>query len=184
MDRNIVLRIYIMGDTCMIDRDNIIRDSALIVAKLMAASAVTAPKAKGIDNIVVKILDKKEELEQLAKKMEELAPKYGGFFARDADNVRKSDAIVLIGCKVVDIGVKQPDEIPYDVNVVLAAINLGIAIGSAVKTASIHNVDNRIMYTIGIAAKNMGLIEADIAMGIPLSIKGKNIYFDRKWPKK
>lgn len=168
----------------MIDRDDIIKDSAVIVAKLMAASAITAPKAKGIDNIVVKILDRNEELEQLAEKMEELAPKYGGFFARDAGNVRNSEAIILIGCRVVDIGVKQPEEIPYDVNVVLAAINLGIAVGSAVKTASIHNIDNRIMYTIGIAAKALGIINADIVIGIPLSVKGKNIYFDRKWPKK
>lgn len=168
----------------MIDRDNIIRDSVIIVAKLMATSAITAPKAKGIDNIVVRILDKSEELEKLAEKMKELAPKYGEFFARDAENVRNSEAVVLIGCTIVDIGVKQLDEIPYDINVVLATLNLGIAIGSAVKTASIHNIDNRIMYTIGIAAKLTGIINADIVVGIPLSIKGKNIYFDRKWSKK
>ncbi|HIQ02925.1 MAG TPA: ferredoxin, partial [Desulfurococcales archaeon] len=68
-------------------------------------------------------------------------------------------------------------------NLVMALLNLGIALGSAVKTAGIHNVDNRIMYTIGYAAQRKGLMKADIIIGIPLSAKGKNIYFDRKWPK-
>jgi hypothetical protein len=53
---------------------------------------------------------------------------------------------------------------------------------SAVKTASIHNVDNRIMYTIGVAAKKLGLLDADVILGIPLSATSKNIYFDRVWP--
>ena len=59
-------------------------------------------------------------------------------------------------------------------------IDLGIALGSAVKVASDLNVDNRIMYSIGLAAKKMNLLEADEIQGIPLSIKGKNIFFDRK----
>jgi len=42
------------------------------------------------------------------------------------------------------------------------------------------NVDNRIMYRIGTAAKRLNqLPEATVIMGIPLSAKGKNIYFDR-----
>ncbi|MDI3312576.1 MAG: DUF2148 domain-containing protein, partial [Thermoanaerobacterium sp.] len=58
-------------------------------------------------------------------------------------------------------------------------IDLGIAIGSAVKTASMLNVDNRIMYRIGISAKRLNLIDGEIVVGIPLSATGKNIYFDR-----
>jgi uncharacterized ferredoxin-like protein len=50
-----------------------------------------------------------------------------------------------------------------------------------VKTASILNVDNRIMYRVGTAAMKLGLMpEATIIMGIPISAKGKSIYFDRK----
>jgi uncharacterized ferredoxin-like protein len=64
----------------------------------------------------------------------------------------------------------------------MSLVNLGIAVGSAVKTASIHNVDNRIMYTIGVAAKRLGLLDADVILGIPLSATSKNIYFDRVWP--
>jgi uncharacterized ferredoxin-like protein len=56
---------------------------------------------------------------------------------------------------------------------------MGIALGSAVKTASLLNVDNRIMYRVGVVAREMGLIDADFAMGIPLSATSKSIYFDR-----
>jgi uncharacterized ferredoxin-like protein len=60
------------------------------------------------------------------------------------------------------------------------AIDLGIALASAVKLASELNVDNRMMYTIGAAAKKLGLLDSDVIIGIPLSVSGKNIYFDRK----
>ncbi len=173
----------IIEDGIMIERDDLIRETIINAAKFMAISAITAPKARGIDNIVVKILDKREELIKLADKMEELASLYGEFFLRDADNVRNSDAVLLIGCKIVDIGVHKPGEMKYDPNLVLSVLNLGIAIGSAVKTASILNIDNRIMYRAGLAAQLLGMLEADIVIGIPLSARGKNIYFDRKWPK-
>jgi len=53
-------------------------------------------------------------------------------------------------------------------------------LGSAVKIASVLNVDNRIMYRVGAAALKLKLLsEATVIMGIPISAKGKNIYFDR-----
>ncbi|HIQ03246.1 MAG TPA: ferredoxin, partial [Desulfurococcales archaeon] len=131
----------------MIGESEALRDGVLDVAKLMAVAAKTAPKARGIDNIKILILNRREELEELAKSMEELAEKYGAFFKRDADNVRNSDVVVLIGATVVDLGLKTPEDYIADINLVMALLNLGIALGSAVKTAGIHNVDNRIMYT-------------------------------------
>jgi uncharacterized ferredoxin-like protein len=56
---------------------------------------------------------------------------------------------------------------------------MGIALGSAVRTAGLLCADTRIMYRIGVAARRLGLIDADYVMGIPLSATGKNIYFDR-----
>jgi uncharacterized ferredoxin-like protein len=59
-------------------------------------------------------------------------------------------------------------------------LDLGIAIASAAKTASALDVDNRIMYRVGTAARRLNLLpEASVIMGIPISAKGKNIYFDR-----
>ena len=161
-------------------KESIVKESVAIAAKLMGASAITAPKAKGIDNVVVGVISEEKELKKLADEMRSLAVEYGSFFARDADNVENSDAVLLVGCKIVDIGIKQPKELEYDVNLVLNIINLGIAIGSAVKTASLLNVDNRVMYSIGIAAKKLGVLDADIILGIPLSVRAKSIYFDRR----
>lgn len=168
----------------MKDVPEVIREGVLGVAKLMAISAMTAPKARGVNNVVVKILESKEELEVLAKAMEEMAPNYGNFLVRDANCIRKSEAVVLIGCKIVDIGLKQPRELEVDVNLAMSLVNLGIAVGSAVKTASLLNVDNRVMYSAGLVAKKLKLIEADIVLGIPLSVTSKNIFFDRVWPPK
>ena len=63
-------------------------------------------------------------------------------------------------------------------------IDLGIAIGSAVKMASDLNMDNRIMASVGRAAAKMGIMKADEVQGIPLSVKGKNIFFDRHDPRR
>jgi uncharacterized ferredoxin-like protein len=47
------------------------------------------------------------------------------------------------------------------------ALNLGIALGSAAKTASLLNVDNRVMYRVGSAAMKLKLLpDAAIIMGI------------------
>lgn len=166
----------------MIDESSAVREALIQVAKLMITSAKTAPKARGVDNIVALILDRREEIERLASKMEELAPQYGDFFKRDADSLRKSDVVVLIGCRIIDLGLKKTEHQRLDPGLVNSLVNLGIALGSAVKTASIHNVDNRIMYSIGEAARLLGLIDADVVYGVPLSARSKNIYFDRIWP--
>ncbi len=166
----------------MIERSDAVKEGVLQVARLMVLSAITAPKGRGVDNVLARILDSREELELLAKTMEELSSEYGDVFARDASNVRRSDAVVLIGCRIADFKLKQPKELEIDLNLAMSLVNLGIAVGSAVKTASIHNVDNRVMYTVGIAARKLGLLDADIILGIPLSVTSKNIYFDRVWP--
>ena len=67
-------------------------------------------------------------------------------------------------------------------NCAMRMTDLGIAIGSAVKTAQIHNVDNRIMYSAGTAAVELGLLgkTCTVAYAIPLSARGKNMFFDRQ----
>lgn len=58
-------------------------------------------------------------------------------------------------------------------------VDFGIALGLAVKTTSLFNVDNRIMYRIGVAALRTKMIESEIAIGVPLAATGKSIFFDR-----
>ncbi len=177
-------------------------DAVVEAAKLMAISARTAPKARGIDDIEIALLEDRGDLERLADKMEEIGRETDrGFFIRDAENIRRSSAVLLIGvrgdrAKELDCGgcgydgceefKKAEKRVKRDYsgpNCALQLIDLGIAVGSAVKTASILNVDNRIMFSAGVAAIKLGMIKCSVALGIPLSAYGKNIYFDRRWPR-
>jgi uncharacterized ferredoxin-like protein len=35
------------------------------------------------------------------------------------------------------------------------------------------------MYTLGAAARKLGLLDCDVVVGIPLAVGGKNPFFDR-----
>jgi uncharacterized ferredoxin-like protein len=67
---------------------------------------------------------------------------------------------------------------------VMRMMDIGVALASAAKTASLLNVDNRVQQRVGAAARAIGLIQAEVVMGIPVSITGKSIYFDRQTPVK
>ena len=58
-------------------------DAVEVVAELMALSALTAPKARGTNPLVVRTMTG-ADLEQLAEEMRRLGEAYGlGFFVRD-----------------------------------------------------------------------------------------------------
>lgn len=141
-------------------------DALLTVARLMVVAARTAPKARGEDSIKAAIITG-TEIAEVAATMEHMGR------VRDAGNVRASGAVVLLGVK---FGTPRDAWINFQAKL----IDLGIALGSAAKVASALNVDNRIMGSIGRAAMSMELLDADEIQGIPLSIKGKSIFFDRK----
>jgi len=167
------------------------KEAVLHVANLMCLAARTAPKARGIDNIVSTVLTDKEK-EALAQKIEGLgkSTERPPTFARDANNVRQADAVVLIGTKIGPVGLNcgfcgfkncQKCE-EARARCAHNSGDLGIAIGSAVSVASSHRVDNRVMYTVGWTSVQRKILgeEVKIALGIPLSASGKNIFFDRK----
>ncbi|MFQ6073728.1 MAG: ferredoxin domain-containing protein [Candidatus Bathyarchaeia archaeon] len=174
------------------------KEGIMQVARLMLISARTAPKAGGVDDILTAIVSDAEK-ERLAVEMEKMAEerKIIGF-KRDAKNVRDSELVVLIGvrgtrkfglncgacgyasCEEFEKAEKRSGQDFVGPTCVYKSLDLGIALGSAAKTAGVLNVDNRIMYRIGTAAKRLNqLPDATVIMGIPLSAKGKNIYFDR-----
>ena len=64
----------------------------------------------------------------------------------------------------------------------LRDIDLGIAIGSAAKTAAIHSIDCRCQTRIAVAARKLGIIHADVAVGLSLSLTHKAVGFDRRFP--
>lgn len=171
-------------------------DAIMTVAKLMELSARTAPKGRGEDFIELKIL-KGEEKDAVGGEMirigeEESSPG----FKRDGQNVIDAELLLMIGlnkhpgletdCKACgydsceEFSSKSVSGSFDGPNCAHRVTDLGIAIGSAVKTASIHNVDNRVMYRAGVAAKRIGSVESNMSYGIPLAATGKNIFFDRK----
>ncbi len=160
------------------------------IADLMCVAARTAPKAKGVDNLVTLIVNGQEKA-QLSAEMRRIAQESGmQFFERDANCIDKAPVVVLLGQKVTPLGVKPCGYCGYADCAACAqgtgicAIStgdLGIAVGSAVNSAAVHHVDNRVMFSAGKAAMNIGLLDqaVKIAYGIPLSITGKSPFFDR-----
>ncbi|MGA3406274.1 MAG: DUF2148 domain-containing protein [Candidatus Bathyarchaeia archaeon] len=182
----------------ILDSKSIESEGLLDAARLMLLSARTAPKSGGIDDVLTLVVLGKEK-DALADEMDKIAEerKISGF-KRDAGNLRNSEATLLIGvrgdrsfslncgacgyetCSEFDQAEKKEGLDFMGPNCIFKSLDLGIALGSAAKTASILNVDSRIMYRIGTAAKRLKLMtEASVIMGIPISAKGKSIYFDR-----
>ncbi len=159
----------------------------------MTIAARTAPKSAGQDFVVTEIL-LEDEVRKLGEAMIAYGERTGKVnFDRDGTNVLNSNAVFLVGLKDADVvnldcgacGAESCIEInTFDgefqgPQCALRHLDMGIALGSAVKVAAMHNVDNRIMYRAGVLARELGQIEADFVMGIPLSVTGKSIYFDR-----
>jgi uncharacterized ferredoxin-like protein len=174
------------------------KEGILETAKLMLVSARTAPKSGGVDDIVLALVYGKEK-DEIATEMKKIGEQRNSKgFLRDSKNLRNSTAVILIGvkgpksfgincgacgypnCKAFDEAEKKQGQDFTGPTCIFKALDMGIALGSAAKTASLLNVDNRIMYRVGTAAKRLGILpEAHVIMGIPLSVSGKSIYFDR-----
>ena len=174
----------------------------LRAAELMMVACRTAPKSGGVDDVETTLVTGKQK-DKIAAEMEKMGDerKLDGF-KRDADNVKRSEALLLVGVNgrkkfsfsCGACGHSTCEEFSRTAvargldfegpSCIFKVLDLGIALGSAVKTASDLNVDNRIMYRAGTAAKRLGYLSAsNVVMGIPISASGKSIYFDRKWPK-
>ncbi|MDW5562202.1 MAG: DUF2148 domain-containing protein [Methanomassiliicoccus sp.] len=176
-----------------------LKETVNFVGNLMELAARTAPKAVGQDFIEAKVLSDDERVavgsDLIAIASERRSPNW----ERDGRNVLDSSAVVLIGLLPhkgagLDCGAcgfkycaefnqRSMNGEFLGPNCSIRMLDLGIALGSAAKVASDMNVDNRIMYRIGVSARRLGLTTSNICHGIPLSATGKNIFFDRQ-PKK
>ncbi len=166
-----------------------------LIADLMAVAARTAPKSAGQDYIVIKVIEG-DRVKALADGMVAYGQRTGKKnFDRDGRNVAGSEVVVLIGLKDARsvnlncgacgsetcsaLAINSHEGEFRGPQCALRLLDMGIALGSAVKMAGLLNADNRIMYRAGVVAREQGLIDADFVMGIPLSATGKSIYFDR-----
>lgn len=164
------------------------------VARFMALSARTAPKSLGQDYLVIEVVTGEGVL-KLAEAMLAFGKETGKKdFDRDGESVRQAPAVFLIGLKDAKplglncgaCGSSRCEEAAAHEGPEFRgpqcfwrAMDMGIALGSAVKTASLFNVDNRVMYRAGVVARKIGLINADVVLGVPLAAAGKNVFFDR-----
>ncbi|MGB9694775.1 MAG: ferredoxin domain-containing protein [Caldisericaceae bacterium] len=160
------------------------KDNSVLIelAEKICVAARTAPKANGRDFIVTAIVYG-DELKLIQDEMRRFGEQKNlQYFVRDASNI-DGRVVVLIGTRLKGEAHGFDDSKGEDLNNHLSsAVDLGIAIGSAVSVAADLRVDNRVMYSIGRAAVNVKLLGEDvkIAYGIPLSVSGKNPFFDRR----
>jgi uncharacterized ferredoxin-like protein len=173
--------------------EDIRAEAVMNVAERMLIAARTAPKARGIDNLVMAIFDH-DGIKSISEKLKEIAARTTGspFLLRDAENILAAQALVVIGTKIASIGLKpcnlcgfenceEKDKHP-NIPCPFNTGDLGIAIGSAVSVAADARVDNRVMFSVSKAVLEMKLLGADvkIAYAIPLSASSKNPFFDRR----
>ncbi|MCL2140297.1 MAG: DUF2148 domain-containing protein [Dehalococcoidia bacterium] len=163
--------------------------AAMQTAEMMSAAARTAPKACGIDLIETLVLDG-DDKDRLTNTMRDIGQATKrAFFVRDAGNIDNCYCVVLIGsgtkprglncglCGSMNCAAAES----VGLTCAMSVNDLGIAIGSAAATAMNQRIDNRVMFSAGVAALKMGLFSSDvkICFSIGLAIKGKNVFFDR-----
>ena len=166
--------------------------AVLDAAARVCAAARTAPKTRGMDGLVTCVLTG-EDKARLSARMRELARTLDyAFFVRDAEIVDAADAVVLLGmtekrrglgagcryCRFRDC----EDCAEKDGLCAWDAVDVGIAVGSAAASAADARVDSRVMFSVGRAAMTLGLPgeQAALVLGLPLSVRGKSPFFDRK----
>lgn len=176
----------------MINEESIREKTARRVAEQMLVAARTAPKGKGENNIVLALIEKKG-IKEISVKLKEMGEESGvGSFVRDADNILSAEVMILLGTRIKALGLKKcglcgfkncaEKNVHKDVPCSFNTGDLGIALGSAVSVAMDNRIDNRIMYTVGQAVLEMGILGEDVKIvyAVPLSISSKNPFFDRK----
>ena len=176
----------------IIDSKKAEEQAVLNLAYKVCAAVRTAPKTRGIDHLETAILtgEDKEKLSAEMRRFGQSLGEAGGSIVRDAGNVDKSGAVVIVGAKYGTRGLGERCGFcgfkdcatcaGAGATCVYTPMDLGIALGSAAALASDNRVDNRIMFSIGKAAALLGLLgEYKLIMGIPLSVSGKSPFFDR-----
>ena len=153
------------------------------------------------------IVDDKPTLKKLADWLRAEGEKHKeAIWYRDADTAEKTDLVLFIGlsgwyppqydCGACGYGTcaeflkarpnhQSPGSADWQFSgpiCQLRCIDLGIAVGSAAKAASLNNVDARCQTRIAAGARHLGIIQADVAVALSMSVSHKNIFFDKKMP--
>lgn len=175
----------------MIKEEDINKEYILSVAKAMAVAARTAPKARGIDNLLIRILEK-EEIEKVSERLKKDYEETGQeFLLRDSENILSAPYILLIATKTMPLGLdcgycgfptcEAKTQCSKNIPCFFNSEDLGLAVGSACSVCADHRIDSRVMFSAGNASIKAGLVEDCLqCLAISLSATSKNPFFDRK----
>lgn len=153
------------------------------------------------------ILEDRETLSRLAGWLRARGNKLRGpIWFRDADTTEKLDLVLFVGlakwypplydCRACGYATcaeflraapahrtaeAEDREFPGPI-CQLRCVDLGITVGSAAKIASLNNIDTRCPTRIAAAARHLGVVQADLAVALSMSVRHKNIFFDKRMP--
>ena len=156
----------------------------------------------------VRLIDDRGTLDRISGWLRERGVRLGNpIWVRDADTAARTDQILFIGLAnwyppVYDCGACGFATCAEFMNAMPAerkkagaedwefagpicqirCVDLGVAVGSAAKEASAHGVDTRCQTRTAAAARHLGIIHADLAVGLAMSVSHKNVFFDRTMP--
>ena len=163
---------------------------AAITAPKSGGQLFLAGKHNFLETVIV---EDKQKLRELAAWMRARgAERREAIWFRDADVAEAIDAVLLVGladwyppnydcgacgyatCAEFLHATKQLRDDSAELEFAgptcnLRDIDLGIVVGSAAKTAALHSVDCRCQTRIAVAARKLGVIHADVAVGLSLS---------------
>lgn len=152
------------------------------------------------------IVDERETLASLAAWMRRRAQeRQEAIWLRDAEVAERVDAVLFIGLKDAyppnyDCGAcgfatcveflratavqrRASARLEFEGPLcTLRAVDLGVAVGSAAKSAALYSIDARCQTRIAVAARHLGVIESQLAVALSLSLTHKSIGFDLPLP--
>ena len=158
------------------------RAGALAAARIILASAVTAPRLGGVGEVVINLIEEPAVLEELALTMEDLSSENPAwsFFTRDAVMLRSADAVLImssmrslndpadINCGYCGLttceSFRAKEKLPTGSGVgftgplcCLRVCNIAYALGGAASLAEQLGIDYTMMFSAGLAARHNGL---------------------------
>lgn len=177
----------------MLKEEDFNNEYLLSVAKKMSVAARTAPKARGTDNLVIRICSG-QEIKQLSAQLIkdfEATEQKEQFLLRDSQNILSAPYIVLIATKNNVLGLNcgycgfstcaEKNQTNKNIPCFFNSEDLGLAVGSAVSVAADSRIDSRVMFSAGRAAIHLNMVQdCRQCLAISLSATAKNPFFDRK----
>lgn len=180
-------------------------EAVRIAARLLLASATTAPRVGGVGECTVHVVDDECDIEDLCIKVESMAGdnKSWQFFKRDAEMLRDADAVLLvtslrsktdpadINCnmcgKLTCEYLREAEELPSEAGIaypgplcIFRANNIAYAIDGMISLARNLGIDYGLFWSAGVAAIRLGLLPKNtgFALGVGISVTEKSPFRD------